>query len=296
MRILSLLKPLLLFIIIFQCKLVLCLGEDFNTTTTLRVVSLSPNLTSIITELGCEKNLVGITRFCKINQRKNPPEIIGDYLSPNLEKIVSLKPDVVFLLKSQKQIEEKISKFGIRTISVGNDTIAEIRESILKIGDELKKQGDAKTIVNKIDESIKKNKKVVNKRVRVVFVVGRERDDLTQIYVAGKGTFIDEIIEAGGGENIIQTSFTAYPIISKEVLLKLNPDVILDSSAEASLTEQEIERQLNIWRKLSTLKAVREKKIYIITDPQITIPGPHIPESIEKVAQLLSGRKTDGKK
>lgn len=275
--------------VVFLFYLFVFSPESFgNDENKLRIISLSPNLTSIIISLGCEDNLVGITRYCKINSKDKKIEIIGDFLSPNFEKILSLKPDLVFLLSSQKTDEEKLNKLGIKTISSGNNTMAEIKESILQIGKALNKEKEAKELIKKIDDALSKYENLHNEiKPKVIFVVGRQKDDLSQIYAAAKGSFLDELITAAGGENVVEKAINLYPIISKESLLKMNPDIILDSSLGENLSQKEKEEQIKIWEKLSTIKAVKEKKVFFVSDPNITIPGPHIPESIEALAEII---------
>ncbi len=255
-------------------------------TKKIKIVSLSPNLTSIIIYLGHEDDLAGITRFCKISKGKKM-EIVGDYLSPNLEKIISIKPDYVFLLKTQTKEENDLKKFKIKTVLNGNNTISEIEESVKIIGKILNEEEKADKLIEKIEST--KAKYVIPEKSKpgVIFIVGKQPDNLSQLYAAAKGSFIDEIISAAGGVNLIEESLNHYPIISKEILLKLNPDIIIDSTVSENITEKEKEEQLKIWKQLSSLKAVKENKIIFLNDPDITIPGANIPESIDKINKLL---------
>lgn len=251
----------------------------------IKIVSLSPNLTSIVISLGAEDSLIGVTKFCKTNRKV---EAIGDYLSPNIEKIVSLKPDFVLLLKTQSDIETKIKLLKIKTSSFGNNTIGEICDSIKGIGAILNKDIQAQKLISAINIAVNERKDIpVSERPVVLFVVGRQPDELNQIYACSAGTFISEIITAAGGRNAIKDISPYYPIISKESLLVMNPDIIIDSSVGEKLSESDKQRHLAVWGKLPSLAAVKSNKVFFITDPQITIPDANIPESIAKLSGLI---------
>ena len=90
---------------------------------------------------------------------------------------------------------------------------------------------------------------------------------------------------------MLEESLVNYPIISKETIIAANPDVIIDASFGTVLTEEVIQKEKAVWEGLGSITAVKEKRIFIINDPHLTIPGVHIPEQIEYLAQIIQDKQ-----
>ena len=200
--------------------------------STQRIISLSPNVTEILFALGLGDKIVGVTRFCSYPPEAKKKMKVGGYLDPNYEAIVSLKPDVVVLLSGFESIKNSLSELGIKYLEVENKTVAEIMESIDYLGKQFSVEQQAKTILAEMRSKINRIKQKTNHstRPKVLIVVERNLGTgaIEDVYVAGKNTFYDELINMAGGINAFEDEKIAYPIVSAEGIIHLNPDFIID--------------------------------------------------------------------
>jgi iron complex transport system substrate-binding protein len=251
-----------------------------------RIVSLSPSITEIVYGLGAWKDVVGVTIYSDFPpEAKNLPKV-GGWVNPNLESILSLKPDLVIMIEDQDKIfGDKIRNIGIKTLSVeSNNTIKDISDSISKIGQALGKKEKA----NKLIESLYSELEKIRTRVKnthskkVLFIVGRNPGTLEDIYVIGKRGFIDEIITLTGGENVVRTDRFSIKI-SKEAIISLNPEVIVEVNHE-KISKNEA---LKVWEGLKEVSAIKNKEFYIITDTTLLHPSQRIVEGARILAEIL---------
>jgi iron complex transport system substrate-binding protein len=198
-----------------------------------RIVSLTPSITETIYLLGEQDKVVGITSFCRRISKKQ--KIVGTYLEPNIEEIVRLNPDIVFISKegTRKEIVEKIREFDIKVIVLNpaND-FTELKQQFLELAKVLNKQEIAKKIIYEYETKISKLKR--NKSKRVLCIISFQ-----PIFVASDKSYIGEIIRYAGGENVIKSKIS-YPQVSIEKILELKPEVIILSTMGS--TEYEIKK------------------------------------------------------
>ncbi len=255
-----------------------------------RIVSTAPNLTEMLFALGLGDRVVGVTDFCRYPPAALTREKIGGYLNPNMEKILSLKPDLVLVPRTKSPLQQKMRGLGIPILEIPNETIADALNAITTIarstgiperGEDLRRRLEQ-------DLSILRKSHEGRSPVRTLVVVAHSPDSLKDLYAAGPGTFLDELLEIAGGTNILHRGQILYPKISKESLVRLDPEAILDMSYSGQeITTDTLRAVLLPWHTLPTIQAVRENRVHIVTDPSITIPGPRMAGSARFLADLL---------
>ena len=112
-----------------------------------RLISMAPSITEIVFQLGISDNLVGVTKFCNYPKEAKLISKVGGFLDPNLEAIISLKPDLVLLLEAENDVKLKLDSLKIKSISVEHKTIAGILSSIKKLGKSLGRSEQADKIL-----------------------------------------------------------------------------------------------------------------------------------------------------
>lgn len=252
-----------------------------------RIVSLSPNITEILYGLGAWESVVGVTLYSDF-----PPEVrnipkIGGWVDPNLEAIVALKPDLVIMIEDQNRIfGNRIRDLGLKTLSLDcNNSIGDILDSIWSIGKALGKEREARRLIENVEsslEGVKAKVKGVRPR-RVLFVVGRTPGALEDIYAIGKTGFINEIITIAGGENVIDSDRMAVKI-SKEAVLSLNPDVIVEVNHEDDDRRGEV---LRVWGELKEVSAVKNGGVHIVSSTVLLHPSQRIVEGAGILAKIF---------
>lgn len=235
----------------------------------LRVVTLAPNLTDIIHYLNYDKNIVGVDKF---SEKTENAVVIGDLMNINYEKLISLKPDIVFLTKEQKNIAQKIKKLlpHLKIHIVNIKRLRDINPEISQIAGllNIKYEEIPFAPLLSISKSIKKLK-------TVLIIIDRNRNSLNNIFVVGTDNFMNDYLSVLKLKNIIKSK--KYPKINIENVINLNPDIIIDLTYKANI---------EIWNKYPQINAVKNKKIYK-GNIKLTIPSPYIINEIIKLKKKL---------
>ena len=238
-----------------------------------KIIGLTPAINEILYDLGTGNEIAGVPESTRFPPwRKKLPEI-GPYYRPDVEKIISLRPDKVIGATYQERYLKQLSEFGIKTLTIKDQTIDDILDSILKIGRFLGIEKKAILLRTKIKNCLKQINVKNSRSVRVVIildVVGNK------FFVAGEKSFVSEVVKLAGGINVVRSRIP-YPQFSIEDILKLNPDIVLN------LSMKKIDNSL--------LEKFNIKKI---NDPELTIPGPGIVKSVIILRKIL-GNPLKGK-
>ncbi|MCC6712763.1 MAG: ABC transporter substrate-binding protein [Candidatus Dadabacteria bacterium] len=259
-----------------------------------RMVSLSPSLTHIVYALGEFDRIVGVTIYSEF-----PPEAanlpnVGGWVNPNFEAVVALRPDAVLLMKDQDAMfGDKLRSLGLRTVIVnGNDSVADIIGTVTFLGRLLNREDKAKEVTGHIEASLASVKKKTENlpRKKVLLVVGRNPGTLEDIYVIGRNNYINELIEIAGGENVVENERFSIKL-TREAILALDPDVIIEVNHEQPDKEEEI---LGIWKGLPESRAVRNGEVYILPTTVVLHPSQIIAEGAGVLAGLLHPEAGEG--
>ncbi|MEO0087676.1 MAG: helical backbone metal receptor [candidate division WOR-3 bacterium] len=209
-------KKFLLFILF----LLLC--NQPSKEKKIRVVSLSPAVTEIIFALNCEEYLVGNTIYCDYPEKAKEIYKVGDLINPSLEKIIKLKPTLVFLTYPlQKNIDEKLKALNIKTFNSSPKSLNEMFQEIIKIGEIFNKKERAEKLVDSLREELNKIKKL--KKKLKVYIEINANPPIT----IGKNSFLNDLLEFIGLENIFADKLTDYPVVKHEEIILKNPDYII---------------------------------------------------------------------
>jgi iron complex transport system substrate-binding protein len=241
-----------------------------------RIISLAPSNTEILFALGLDEEIIGVTTFADYPEEAKLKEKIGSLVDPNIEKIVSLKPDLV--LASDVNKIEAINKLKALGITVAGFNPTNINEAIIiikKIGRLTAKYSEAETIIANMYIELAETKNLVDRylkdhsKQKVFYEIWSD-----PLYTAGKGTFIDNLIEIAGGINIGAKAIGSWPQYSLEKLLIENPDVFISSpmSAPGGNTVERVKERPGF----SVLKAVKNDRVYLIDSNIVNRPSPRI--------------------
>jgi len=246
-----------------------------------RIISTAPNLTEIIFAIDADDFLVGRTSFCNYPAEVNKIDVIGDMLHLNFEKIVDLKPDLIFMTVegNTKEIYDKLKGLGIQIYVTNPRSLRDILKTIKNMGIILNRKEKADSLVNSIEESLIEESSKNFERKKVIFVVS-----FSPLIVAGKNTFINEMLEVVNLENIApKSSISAYPMISREEVLNQNPDVIILPSSDYT-----IDNILRVYPEWASLNAIKNKKIIYVDQDLFFRPGPRFIDAIKYLSNELS--------
>ena len=246
-----------------------------------RIISLAPNITEILFYLNLDNKVVAVTDFCNYPEGAKKKPSVGLLLSPDIEKIVSLKPDLVFATAegNREDIVSNLQRFSINVYVLNPHSMEDILREIQRIGNITGQDGTVsdkvKNLANRID-AVKK-KVAGSRRVRVLYLVSHE-----PMISVGPGSFIHDIIEIAGGKNIFSQSLIRYPQVNMEEILSKDPEVIIASP--------DVAESIRLWEKRwGDISAVRNKRVYSIETDIISRPGPRIVDGMEEIFKFIHG-------
>jgi iron complex transport system substrate-binding protein len=242
-----------------------------NVFATQRIITLSPSINEIVYALGSGDEVVGNTQYCKYPKESIDVPKVGGYFSPSLEKILSLNPSLVIMQKNNYQLSKKLNKLGIKTKVLSIDSLANIKNSIIEIGEVLNAKQKAREIVKDIDKELQNIKGIIKDK-KILIVIGHNTSLASRVFVAGQNLYFDEIIKASGNTNAFQSTRRGQPILNMENIIATNADIVIllaHSMDELKLTKKSL---TDPWLKLP-INAAKTKSIYIMDKDYAGIPS-----------------------
>jgi len=275
----------------FLLALVLGLVPPARTGEPQRIVSTAPSVTETLFALGVGDRVVGVTTFCRYPEEARVRPKIGGYSNPSLEAILALKPDLV--VGDARTLTKRLAELGVPTLEVRPEDLRSIEDTIRAIARRVGVPDRGEALVARIAAQRAAVVRAVagRPRPRTLLLLGHSADSLASLYAAGPKSFLGEMLEAAGGENVLAEVRTPYPRVSVEEVIGRDPDVILSILSPPADATDAAARARRLWSAYPSLKAVRAGAIRVVADDTIVQPGPRVGEKIAILARVLQGEK-----
>lgn len=245
-----------------------------------RIVALVPSVTEIFFAIGAGDRIVAVTDYTDYPEEARSLPSVGSYASPNLEGILSFKPDLVIATAdgTPLQLFQQLTRFDVPVFAITTDSVDSSLTAIESLGRISGETAAAQQLVADVRARINTIREQLadTAPVRVLSCVM-----LQPLTVAGPGTFVDDILRRAGGVNVVQPGPSAYPTWNQEALLFANPDVIVVP------TRPGLTNPGNYFERWPQLRAVRDKRILSVNADWIHRPGPRMILGIEALAKAL---------
>ncbi len=284
-----LLGKLLLFLLVLA-SLFGWIPDAFpKATVPQRVISMSPSITEILFEIGAGEQVVGVTNFCSHPKEACTRPKIGGLLNPSIETWVTLKPDLVIHQADSHKLKANAQNLGIRTLGVTMKNLNEIYDSILKMGKVLDRTTEAQNLVTRLQQGLDfyRSKLSGKKKRSVLLLLGDTAEPSRDMYAVSRISFLGELLDIAGGDNIVQTTLSEYPKISKEFIISRSPEVIIEAGPKSRIDPAEKEQRMKEWERFASILAVKNRDIYFIGSSFILIPGPRLLQTVDQFARTL---------
>ncbi|MGV3589976.1 MAG: ABC transporter substrate-binding protein [Adhaeribacter sp.] len=246
-----------------------------------RVMALSPSATEMLYAVADEKTIVGRTQNCDYPERVKEKPVVNNY-PMDYEKIVLLKPDIVFASVGITSLEvaAKLQDLNIPVYFQDFKKVTDVFRGLQDIGRLLHREKEAQRVVDSLQQELAQIK--VNNLGPKPWVLAITWND--PIYVFGQNTLFTDKLRYLGAENAVTEVFAQpYPALTREYILKLNPDVLLGG------TPEEMEKTFFAqYPELKKIKAYQQQKIFKPTDDLMSRPGPRVIESIRELKTFLA--------
>lgn len=261
-----------------------------------RIVSTFPSITETVFALGAGSRLVGVSDYCKYPEEVLALPKIGSYLRPNLEKIALLRPDLVLIREAATATADGLKSLGIPYVQVKMGSLSDVYSMIGAVGAAIGVPENARDLNGKIRSRLEqlRAENGAGPKPAILIIVGHTPGLLTNLVAAGQSTYLNELLEIAGGRNAMPVSPIAYPRISLETVVRLNPEVILDLSTmgEPSGADSRVTGVPEPWLSHRELSAVSSGRVFGLPSEPLTTPGPRVIESAEMIRQKI--RQTAG--
>jgi iron complex transport system substrate-binding protein len=243
-----------------------------------RLASLAPALTHMLFAMGLGDQVVGVSRYCSLPDGQQRP-VLGDALTVSTEAVLAAGPDVLLIQSDPTKYEAlqmldpnlAMEHFSVETTA---DIVAALRRLGHLAGDQ--ERGELHAIA--LEEGLAELEAQAEgaQRPRVLFVMGSEKPGS-----AGRGSFVHELIELAGGENVA-AELEGWPSLNIEYVLAAQPEVLI-----CWTTPQDAQRDRERWLALEDLPAARDGRVHVVTETTWTLPTPTLLEHARQLRAWL---------
>ena len=266
----------------------LTMTDDNKRTITLpkaptKIVSLAPSNTEILFALGLNDKIVGVDQFSDYPEAAKAIKKIGGFSDTNIEAVTALAPDLVLAslsIQSKAQIAA-LEKQNFTVLILNPSDLAGVVQDFKLVGQATNTNDKAQTLAadfQKRLDAVATKFKSASAKPTVYFEL-----DPT-LYTVAPGSFVDDMIQKAGGQNIVTDASNPYPQLTQEVVVAKSPQVIFvgDDTSGTDTPDKIMARPG--W---NTIAAVKNKRVYAINADLTNRPGPRAVDGVEQVAKFL---------
>ncbi|MCR5889092.1 helical backbone metal receptor [Hymenobacter sp. J193] len=247
-----------------------------------RVMALAPSMTEMLYAVADTATIVARTQVCDFPRAALRKPVVNSY-PLDMEKLVALHPDVVFTVEgitSQDDVA-RLQQLGVPVYCQRYTTVEDIFRGMQSLGQLLGRSGPARHLTDSLRtalQAIQRTAPTAARRPRVLAITWQD-----PIYVYGQNTLFTDKIQLAGGQNALTEVFAQpYPALTREYILRLNPEVLLggrfgqlDSTFFKSYPE------------LRRIQAFQNRRVFAVTGNLMERPGPRVVESVRELQRLL---------
>ena len=248
-----------------------------------RLIGLTPSLTEVFFALGLGDKVVGATTWADYPPAARKLIRVGPYVSPNMERILALKPDLVLANKDGNPpwVVERLGELGVPVYVTVPGTPAELPADMERLGELLGAPQAGKRLARKLRQEmaeVAQRLKGATPRPTLVVIGSRP------LVSVGEETMNHHLLTMAGGANIAAGVNQRWPRLNLEYIIEAKPQVIILSTMERG---QNLERDLAYWRSLPGVGDRPGVRVEWISSDIIDRPGPRVGQGLKNLARLI---------
>lgn len=258
-----------------------------------RIISLVPAVTEMLFAIGAGPQVIAVSSY-----DQDPPEVrslprVGALLDPDVERILSLRPDLVVTYGSQADLQQQLRRASIGFFDYRHAGLADITQTMRRLGSATGRGPEAEQAAAAIERELERirQRNAGRTRPRTLLVFGRERGALRNIYASGGKGFLHDMLTAAGGTNVFADIERESVQATTELILARAPDVILEVRSADIETDAEAAREARSWTPLASVPAVKRGRVIVLTGQGLTVPGPRVVGVVTRMAGALHGER-----
>jgi iron complex transport system substrate-binding protein len=253
-----------------------------------RVASVTPAGTDLLIAVGGADHLVAISTYDDDREGVTGKPRIGDYSNVDWEKLASVHANYLLLQESPDRVsdamKEQCSELGLTIVNLKIESISDIFTTMDTLARIINATAQTRPAQAQMRAELAGVQARVSGQPKVRALIVTSEDGLD---LAGPGTFLDELLTMAGGENVAAKLGRRYAVVEPEMLSSMAPDVVIQLIPDGNKTPQVMDQAQRFWAQMDNLPAVKNNRVFILTDWYALEPGSHVGELAEKFADCL---------
>jgi len=254
-----------------------------------RIISLVPATTEMLFAMGAGERLAGVSNYDRF-----PPDVeklprVGGLLDPNVERILSLKPDLVIVYDTQTDLKRQLERAQVPIFPYVHRGLPDITETMRALGVRIGAKAAADQAAARIEQQLDAIARRVASRQRpkTLLVFGREQGTLRRVTASGGYGFLHDVLVLAGGADALADLARQSVDMSTEMILTRAPEVIIELHYGDSVKPEIFAAERRVWNALASLPAVKNQRVHLLDGLEFVVPGPRIVIAAERIARTL---------
>jgi iron complex transport system substrate-binding protein len=254
-----------------------------------RIISLIPATTEMLFAMGAGHRVVGVGNYDRFpDEVQNLPKV-GGLLDPDVERIISLKPDLVIVYGTQTDLKRQLERAQIPMFSYEHSGLPDITQTIRTLGARIGATSGAEAAAARIEQQLAAiaTRVAGRPRPKTLLVIGRDPGALRRVNASGGLGFLHDVLELAGGADVLSDLRRQSVDMSSEMVLTRAPEVIIELHYGEPLTAEALTAEARVWNALPSVPAVKNGRVHLLNGQEFVVPGPRIAAAAERVARTL---------
>jgi iron complex transport system substrate-binding protein len=254
-----------------------------------RIISLIPATTEMLFAMGAGNRLVGVGNYDRF-----PPEVsrlpkVGGLLDPDVERVISLKPDLVIVYATQADLKRQLERAQIPLYDYAHRGLPDILETMRALGERIGMKAGADAAAAKVQQQLDATRARVAGRPRpkTLLVFGREQGTIRRVNASGGLGFLHDVLELAGGSDALGDLRQQSVDMSTEMIITRAPEAIIELHYGDPLPPERLEAERRVWNVLASVPAVKTGRVHLLVGDEFVVPGPRIAVAADRFARAL---------
>lgn len=264
-------------------------GPDASSSFPRRIVSLVPAATEMLFAIGADARIVGVSSYDRFPPAVERLPKVGGLLDPNVERLLSLKPDLVVAYGTQTALREQLERARIPIFVYSHRDLADVTRTLRLLGERVGLTTRAEEEAGRIERALSDLGRRVSAQPRhlTLLVIGHEAGALRQVQASGGYGFLHDLLLLAGARDVVSDLRRQSVAMSTELILRRAPEVILDLHYGESVPPHRLDGERRLWSRLPSVPAVKAGRVHVLVGDEFVIPGPRIVEAALGLARAL---------
>ena len=254
-----------------------------------RIISLVPATTEMLFVMGAGGRIAGVSNYDRF-----PPDVarlpkVGGLLDPDVERLLSLKPDLVIVYDTQTDLKRQLERARIPMFGYVHRDLADITVTMRALGARIGMKAAADAAAARIEQQLAAIRaRVANRpRPKTLLIFGREPGALRRVDASAGYGFLHDLLELAGGSDVLGDLKKQSIDMSTEMIISRAPEVILELHYGDSLKPERFDAERRVWNALPSVPAVRNNRVFLLGGDEFVVPGPRIVIAADRFARAL---------